>query len=122
MIISEFQTFLIMILDNVKACLIALSFLSFLAFIGFVFSSKESSTTKEEEWFIKWAKRIAIICCMFVILATIIPTTKQMLATLIIPKIVNNQQIQNLSADTIKAIGLLVNGDKNESKNDKTNR
>ena len=122
MIISEFQTFLIMILDNVKACLIALSFISFLAFIGFVFSSKESSTTEEEEWFIKWAKRIAIICCMFVVLATIVPSTKQMLATLIIPKIVNNEQIQNLSADTIKAISLLVNGEQNERTDKKTNK
>lgn len=123
MIISEFQTFLIVILDNVKHCLIILSCLSFLSCIGFAFLSNDSDlTSNEQEVFKKWSKRIGIIFCILLSLATIVPNTKQMLATLIIPKIVNNEQIQNLSADTIKAIGLLVNGDKNESNNHNTNR
>ena len=124
MIISEFQTFLIMILDNVKHCLIILSCLSFLGCIGFAFLSGDSDlTSDEQEVFKKWSKKISVIFCILVCLATIVPTTNQMLATLIIPKIVNNEQIQNLSADTIKAIDLLINGDTNDkSNNNKTDK
>lgn len=123
MIISEFQTFLIVILDNIKHCLIILSCLSFLFSIACLFISKDSSTTiDEEEWLIKWSKKIAVLFCILVILATIVPNTKQMLQIIIIPKIVNNEQIQNLSTDAIQAISLLINGVKDEPTNDKTDR
>lgn len=122
MIISEFQTFLIVILDNIKHCLIILSCVSFLFSLACFLISKDSSTVDEEEWLIKWSKKIAILFCILITLATIVPNTKQMLATLIIPKIVNNEQIQNLSADAIQAISLLINGVENEPTNNKTDK
>lgn len=108
--ITTFQTYLIVILDNVRTTLHVLSVLSaFFTLVCIMFFAGNALNQEDTETVLKWFKRGLTFFLLSIFLSTVLPSTNKMIAITVIPKIVNNKDIQGISNDTIKAIGLLIN-------------
>ena len=108
--ITTFQTYLIVILDNVRTTLHVLAVLSGLfTLICMGFFAGNAIDEVDTNTVLKWFKRGLAFFLLSIFLSTVLPSTNKMIAITVIPKIVNNKDIQDISNETIKAIGLLIN-------------
>jgi len=100
--LTSMQMYWLLMLDNINF-LFGVGFVVciVLLFFGMVF------TALEETWFdLKkvWVF-LSVLIFMFLILGSFTPRTKQMAAILVVPKIVNNEQLQQMP-DKILNLGL----------------
>jgi hypothetical protein len=49
----------------------------------------------------RWAKRAAVLVVMLFLTALLLPTTKQAAAIWLVPKVVNNEQVQRIAGNTL---------------------
>ncbi len=127
-----FDIYLIMILDNIKyfcygiivfttVCLVISFMIWLISLYHFqLFTDDEFENTN----YIKKYKFFPIVCIILLTLSAvinmIIPTSKQMAIIYIVPKVVNNETIQQLSGNSMKLLDKyikdLLNDDDNEKR------
>ena len=111
MVISPWHVYLITILDRVNGALLCLLTLLFALGVFLWACSEERPSYFEGERQREEARRkrceklfprifCAAFLCLFGFIAT--PTTKEMCAIIVIPKIANNQELQGLGSDIIE--------------------
>jgi len=76
--------------------------------VGFIISAMIRSDHRSDEavyrrWG-RWVLTLGIAMCTFTTLAILTPNTKQFAAIYMIPKVVNNEDIQAMSGDAMKAM------------------
>lgn len=117
--ISPWLVYFVMMLDNVNTFLAVITFIGIIGSIVLLFfccvnkscaidSSYEETKKGYEsqfELFYKWLKPAVLVSVASFLLCVFVPTTNQMAAILIIPKMANSQfsqEIQKLPVDLVK--------------------
>ena len=111
-VISHSTMYWLVMLDNVKetltqvsiglsiltwVCTLA-SFIAWLANADTLYKSDKELSAKARGYFFKCLKCIPILM-LFIIVTTLIPTTKQMAAIYLVPKIANNEGVQDVAIE-----------------------
>jgi len=91
--ITAFQMYLLLTLDNVVIFITIFGMLGVI--ISLVYLTSTYNNLLPYEWNIKRVL-IMVIPIFLLIIATLLPTTKQMAAILVLPKIINNESIQEV--------------------------
>lgn len=100
---SSLSMYFILMLDNIRGVFGFLSFLSVSNFVLFLicYFFMLEKIDKVPELYIntvkKYFKRITLVSILFVMIHTFTPTTKQMAAIIVIPSVVNNENVQRFS-------------------------
>jgi predicted CDP-diglyceride synthetase/phosphatidate cytidylyltransferase len=102
--LSTWLVYLIVKLDDICMASLMIIVFSFVLLL-FLFMNMED----DENYFHKRSSKILMgTLIVFTLLATFIPSTKQMITILILPKIVNNERIQSVAGNTLKSVDDLV--------------
>ena len=98
--ITETQMYWLVSLDNICGGAVAFAVLCGIASMisFFVLIAARTGDADEDmcESAFKWMIRCLIGCCFFITTTIFTPDTKQMAAIIVVPKIVNNQKMQEL--------------------------
>jgi len=107
--ITSFQIYLILMLDNIKiiSIIFSLVFGSVIILSG-IFLVNEVLDKDELKYMAKVFKYsiLGIILCL--LSAMFIPNTKQVAAIILIPKIINNEKIQNIGQNSLDTVDKLM--------------
>ena len=109
---SPFIVYLVLMLDGLVGVLIGLSIVSYIVFLAGCFcivciETDSCSNETEEVWCAFCKKHIIKIffTTLFLSIVTIAtPSTKQMCSIYLIPKIVNNERVQNIGDKSLTVI------------------
>jgi TRAP-type C4-dicarboxylate transport system permease large subunit len=116
--INSFQLYMIIKLDSIVEIFHGFSVLfgmmCFLlpVFMFFTLLFKDQSYDKEEiatankcmTYFIKWFKRAVLWCAICIVVGNFVPTTKEMAAIYVIPKVANSQFVNETFPNELKEI------------------
>jgi hypothetical protein len=96
MTITPFQMYWLVMLDSLSSVFIGTGIviaipLAILVIVYLVYLTEDKIKIVNSKLFFLW-----ILPFVFVVIGNLIPSTKQMAAILIIPKIVNNQKVQEI--------------------------
>ena len=72
--------------------------------IGFFPASFEEKAIEYMAW---WKDRIKLICCICIpvlVCSILLPTPKELAAIIVIPKVVNNERVQNIGEKGVDAL------------------
>ena len=91
--ITTMQMYWLVMLDNIINCLIVIFAM---CAMFFVFGIPMLGALEKEELFLPLAKKALVVMVALVLSLTFIPTTKQMAAIMIVPKIANSEKVQTI--------------------------
>lgn len=99
------------IVDNLRSALFVVATLSFFAVIvlrcevGFSYDMDNLPRVNATK---RWLSRVIVIGCIAAVLNCIVPNSKTLAAMYIVPAIVNNEQIQGIAGNSLKALEKLT--------------
>lgn len=91
--ITTMQMYWLIMLDNLTSGLVAILVMCVLFSI---FGSPTLGMIEKEELFLPVMKKLLVVAAVSLLCLTFIPTTKQMAAILIVPKIANSEKVQTI--------------------------
>ena len=91
--ITTMQMYWLVMLDNLIGCLVAIVILCGLYFILGV---PALGALGKEEMFLSIAKKISVVMAASILVIAFTPSTKQMAAILIVPRLVNSEKVQTI--------------------------
>ncbi len=104
---TAWELYFLLKLDDIQALLIGFSVIS-----GASLFVSAIVLSVEELWYTRW-KIIPIssliVMLFFSLTATIIPSTKQMTAVLVVPALINNEKIQELPSELLELLDMGIN-------------
>jgi len=99
---NSYIIYVILILDNVRTLFFICSMISVVILVAISIGLLDTDLGIAAEIKAKKALKKAFIgACIFIILLTFTPSTKQAIIMMATPKVINNEQIQTISKDAL---------------------
>ena len=108
--LSHFEMYLFVMLDSLK-CASLVTFILLLGssvMLGVTVATCSSYEKDKHTLMTKWLKRSLMASTLFTLLFVALPNTKQAAAIYLIPKIVNNENVQEIADNSLKGIRVLA--------------
>jgi hypothetical protein len=111
---STFALYFILILDNIRNMFILLLVLGCIGLVVYTiayyvnfYQSKEDNDKTCEALLVPVTRSLKIfvsVCIVSTLVLSFLPSTKQMAVIYLVPKIVNNEQVQNIAGTSLKIL------------------
>lgn len=98
---TEFDVWLLMMLDPFRNFMLVTSIISI---VFFLFMGLYQAIEKDEYKFLLIHKKKLTLVLFWILLSNIIPSTKQAVAIILIPKIINNEKVQEIPVKLLNIV------------------
>ena len=98
------QLYLLMKLDSLIELFIAMTIVFSILGVIFLAANAEELNDRKAKAFLRRAMSSFILAILMFVTALLIPSTKQAATIWLLPKVVNNEHVQNISHDTLKLV------------------
>jgi len=104
---TGFELYLILMLDNIKDLLSPIFAFSVISFFACSVALVIAMAEEQEDFVLNFKKAYKIIILTAIVsslLLAVVPNTKQMATIYLLPKLVNNEEVQAIAGDSLKIL------------------